>query len=390
MERSTVYTATMLLKRPCPICDFSDNKKLFSQEFAYIEGISFLKGYDVVSCKMCGFVYADNIPDQSVFDSFYINANKYELEIEQPDSMTGVYDYLIDELVHLGINKAARIVDVGCARSEILRSLQNIGYTNLTGIDTSIKNVEYLVSKGISGIHSTVGAMDALIQYDVVFSTGVLEHIVDLHQAVGALNKITAVNGVIVVCVPDMAALMSGELPYQEFSREHINYFTELSLSSLMLRHGFNLMFMKKGRSFLTGFFRKHPGKFRRDDSGERHIENYIASSKKYEEEIYANLRQYSDVPTIIWGLGTFGQRLMANNVLGNIVALVDSDPRFAGKKFGDICTILPSELVRFKEPILLAVSTRYIDAIEQTIKCDLKLENEIIKLHADYMFDYT
>jgi len=380
---------TALSKRECPVCGNTDVTPMLTQKFAKIEGISFLGGYGVVSCKQCGFVYAYDIPEQAAFDEYYTNANKYEHDIEQPDTITGKYERIVQEIVHLSPNKTASIVDIGCAKSEVLRSLQNLGFSNLTGIDPSVKNVEYLKNKGINGIHGTINVIDTSRQYDIVLFLAVLEHIRDLHQTLDTLYAVTAINGMIIVSVPDMTTPASGELPYQEFSREHINYFTESSLSNLMMKYGFYRIFLKKERGDLVVFFRKSPKSVQKDTFGKQCVQRYIEQSEKYEDEIYANLLQYSDTPIIIWGLGTFTQRLLVKNVLKNIVVMVDSNPKYAGKRYNDIDIITPRELTRYTEPILPAVSHRYVDAIIHTIKNDLKLQNRIIPLHRDYLFEY-
>jgi 2-polyprenyl-3-methyl-5-hydroxy-6-metoxy-1,4-benzoquinol methylase len=376
-------------KRECPVCGNTEVNLMFAQGFAKIEGISFLGGYDVVSCKKCSFVYASNIPEQSAFDEYYINANKYEHEIEQPDIITGKYEHIVQEIVDFEHDKTAPIVDIGCARSETLRSLRNLGFSNLTGIDPSVKNVEYLKSKGINGIHATIKTVDTSKQYEVVLFLAVLEHIQDLHQTLNTLYAITAENGMIIISVPDMTIPASGEFPYQEFSREHINFFTDISLSNLMTKHGFNTVFSKRERGELIGFFRKDSKSVQKDTDGELKIQNYIDQSKKYEDAIYANLLQYSDTPVIVWGLGTFTQRLLVKNVLKNIVVMVDSNPQYAGKKYNDIDIIPPSELMKHKEPVILAVSPRYFDAVAHTIKDEMKLDNEIIKVFSDFSFDH-
>jgi 2-polyprenyl-3-methyl-5-hydroxy-6-metoxy-1,4-benzoquinol methylase len=373
-------------RRKCPVCN-SNAKVLFKQEFAKIEGISFLEGYDVVCCEHCGFVYASNIPEQADFDTYYINANKYEYEIEQPDTITGKYEHIVQEIIHFETDKTASIADIGCARSEILRSLQTMGFSNLTGIDPSIKNIEYLKSKGINGIHATIKTLEISKQYDIVLFLAVLEHIRDLHQALNTLYAITAINGILIVSVPDITVPAPGEFPYQEFSREHINYFTATSLSNLMRQYGFHLIFSKKKTGELVGFFRKEQKSIQKDTNGEQYVRHYIEQSKKYEDAIYANLQQYASAPVIVWGLGTFTQRLLAQKILKNVVVLVDSNPKYAGKKYNKISIIPPNELKKHKEPIVLAVSFRYIDAIMHTIKNELKLENEIIKFSDNFLF---
>jgi 2-polyprenyl-3-methyl-5-hydroxy-6-metoxy-1,4-benzoquinol methylase len=171
----------VLAQRECPVCGNTKISVMFTQKFAKIEGVSFLDGYDVVSCEQCGFVYASNIPEQEAFTTYYINANKYEHEIEQPDIITGKYEHIVQEIVRFGTEKTASVVDIGCARSEVLRSLRNMGFSNLMGIDPSVKNIEYLKTKGIDGIHATIKTMETSKQYDVVLFLAVLEHIRDLH-----------------------------------------------------------------------------------------------------------------------------------------------------------------------------------------------------------------
>jgi len=369
--------------RECPVCGNTEVKLMFAQEFAQIKGISFLGGYDVVSCQKCNFVYASNIPEQAAFDEYYVNSNKYEHEIEQPDIITGKYEHIVQEITRFATDKTVQIADIGCARSEVLRSLQNMGFSNLTGIDPSIKNVEYLKSKGINGIHATIKTIGNSNQYEIVLFLAVLEHIRDLHQTLETLNAIIATNGMLIISVPDMAAPTSGEFPYQEFSREHINYFTEVSFSNLMLNYGLNMVFSKKERGELVGFFRKKSNNIQKDTNGEQKIQHYIEQSKKYEDEIYANLLRYSDIPIIVWGLGTFTQRLLVKNILKNIVVMVDSNPQYAGKKYNNIDIIPPSELEKYKEPILLAVSPRYVEAVIHTIRYKMKLENELVMLYS-------
>jgi SAM-dependent methyltransferase len=377
------------LPRSCPVCGNAEVKLLFTQEFAKIDGLSFLDSYDVVSCERCCFVYASDIPEQAVFDEYYVNSNKYEHEIEQPDIITGEYEHIVREISGFVCDKSTSIVDVGCAKSEVLRSLRNLGFSNLTGIDPSVKNVEYLKGKGINGIHATIKAIDTSKQYEVVMLLAVLEHIQDLHQTMKILYAITAVDGILVIWVPDLTAPVSTELPFQEFSTEHINYFTEVSLSNLMMKHGYNSLFFKKRHGEILGFFRKESKSFLKDIGGERRIQYYIGQSEKYENIIYANLMKYQDIPIIVWGLGTFTRRLLGKNLLKKIVVIVDSNPDYAGKKYNDVDIIHPDELRKYREPILLAVSLRYLDDITYTIKDKLRLENEIIKVCTNYTFEY-
>jgi 2-polyprenyl-3-methyl-5-hydroxy-6-metoxy-1,4-benzoquinol methylase len=374
-------------KRDCPICGNGDFEILFKQKFASVAGVSFLDGYDVVSCNKCGFVYASNIPDQKYFDIYYINSNKYEHEIEQPDTITGRYDNILKEILRFANDTALSIVDVGCARSEILRLLQNNGFSDLTGIDPSIKNINYLKKKNIEGIQGAIGTIDINRQYDIVLFLSVLEHIQDVNTALDVLYRLVADDGMLVVNVPNIEYPMDKELPFQEFSREHINYFTPTSLSNLMFQHDFQSIVLRKTTGELIGMFKKKDKNIVPEKNSR--IVQYIEKSDSYEKEMYKALLAYKNVPVVIWGLGTFTQRLLSNKILDNIVAFVDSNQEYRGKKYNNIPIISPDELNKYSEPIILSVSFRYINSIINTINNDLKINNEIIRLHETYDFIY-
>ena len=195
------------------------------------------------------------------------------------------------------------------------------------------------------------------------------------------MNSLTENNGLLIITVPDITAPAMNELPFQEFSREHINYFTEVSLSNLLLKYGYNVIQTKRASGEIIGYFKKNNTneyKLQNDIIGKRSILKYIDKSKEYENIIYSNISKYRDIPIIIWGLGTFTQRFLLKNLLKDIIAIVDSNPQYRGKKYEKINIISPEELIRYNEPIILALSSRYIDAVKMKIK-NLNLTNEII-----------
>jgi len=66
--------------RPCPICDGAQSRLLHRQCFAQLDGGGLLDGYDVVVCRQCGFAFADGIPGQEFFDTYY-----HGVALETPD-----------------------------------------------------------------------------------------------------------------------------------------------------------------------------------------------------------------------------------------------------------------------------------------------------------------
>jgi FlaA1/EpsC-like NDP-sugar epimerase len=86
----------------------------------------------------------------------------------------------------------------------------------------------------------------------------------------------------------------------------------------------------------------------------------------------------------IIWGVGTHTLRLLETSRLGraNIVAFVDSNPRYQLKQLNGIPIIAPADLKSRPEPILIS-SRVFQREIEQQIREDLRLSNQIVKLYA-------
>ncbi len=78
------------LKRNCQICDCEKADLLFRQDFSGFSTGTLLKGYDVAVCQDCGFAFADDIPDQEEFDSYYEEMSKYEFS--QSDGVQSPFD----------------------------------------------------------------------------------------------------------------------------------------------------------------------------------------------------------------------------------------------------------------------------------------------------------
>ena len=133
----------MCQSRDCDVCGNNEKKLIFKQEFAAIDGVAFLKGYDVVSCKKCGFLFADKIPSQIEFNRYYMVSSKYE------DVQDTISQYLINlfsvslNFIEKCINNENKefgdmdIVDVGCATGDFLRFLHSKNYKKLNGVDPS-------------------------------------------------------------------------------------------------------------------------------------------------------------------------------------------------------------------------------------------------------------
>ncbi|MFM2378709.1 MAG: hypothetical protein RLZZ143_1287 [Cyanobacteriota bacterium] len=346
--------------RQCPICNSNNKKLLFRQKFSTLSDGSLLTGYDVMVCQDCGFAFADNIPEQSVFDTYYQNMSKYEYQ--DSGGKESEFDLMRFEIYvntikpHLPSKKAS-ILDVGCATGRLLSLFKESGYENVKGLDPSPVCSE--VAAKLYGIFVQTGNLWDLETsqdtFDCIILSGVLEHIRDLNRTLSKLASMLSVDGLVFIDVPDASRFSRyTDAPFQQFSMEHINYFSPVSLSNLMKSFVFFEVFSVQKTypqssntvaPAVAAIYKKAENidfePFVRDIATEIDLTKYIQQSQKIEDRIHQIINEIVEQgqPIIVWGTGTHTLRLMETSRLpqAKISAFVDSNHRYQGKKLFDI-----------------------------------------------------
>lgn len=393
--------------RACAVCGSTPGKLLFRQTFSEMSKGSLLHGYDVVVCDTCGFGFADHIPSQTDFDLHYRDMSKYEHQdqggketeydfsrfLEIADSIT---PFLPDLKVHL--------LDIGCATGGLIALFKEKGYSNTIGLDPSPVCSES--ARKLHGVQVAVGTiydagkvLTGGQTFDCVILVGVLEHLADINHAFLQMRKLLVNGGLLFIEVPDATDFTRWpNAPFQEFSTEHINYFSPTSLNNLLHKHGFVTVFNRRTTRnqtadivmpVVTAMFRKKNLDQSSVIVGERETEenlkNYILKSQKTEnaiQHVIDGIVRHAK-PIIVWGVGTQTLRLLSTTGLpqANIRAFVDSNPRYHGKRLNGIPILAPHDLHNRTETIVIS-SLVFQSAIERQIRNDLKLGNDIIKLY--------
>lgn len=392
--------------RLCAVCRGNNKDLLFRQQFTEISEASLLAGYDVVVCKSCGFCFADNLPDQAAFDVYYSKMSKYE-HLDRSGQLsefeTRQFPALAQFIQKHIPDSQARILEIGCANGGLLNALKQLGYHNILGVDPSpvcARNAGQLyqicvLTSALSDIKVEIGP------FDFIILVAVLEHIQDLDGALQKLLDLLAPAGKLYIEVPDTTKFTSSpDAPFQEFSIEHINFFSPLSLANIMGAHGFEDVFSTQASydqtDTHTGYairmvFQKSSVKNKfnpiLDHDAEAGLKNYIKASQKVEDRIHKTVNELVDGqrPLIVWGVGTHTQRLLATSRLANakIIAFVDSNPNYQGKQLNNVPIIHPERLIGTSDPIL--VSSRIFQSeIVHQIQFELKLKNNIFTLYED------
>ncbi|HEX2679434.1 MAG TPA: class I SAM-dependent methyltransferase [Polyangiales bacterium] len=390
--------------RPCPACTGRELIPIHSHRFAKIEGVSIHAGYEVVACASCGLCFADGIPEQSTFDRYYREASKYEgggSGGSLPESTLQRFREEAADIVRHAPAKDASILEIGCATGALLAMLKEQGYSRLSGLDPSPSCA--VTARELHGLHVDTGDLSAGLagKHGMIVMIAVLEHIRDLTGALRTLAASLEDGGVLFVEVPDaMRFERAFDAPFQEFSVEHINYFSCASLSALLERNGFRaLEVVQRDRAesngkvapVIAGAFRKlAPSEAAsaktpatHDDAPTRDaIARYVALSERRDRVLRDFLRAQlpSHDRVIVWGCGTLTLRMVANGELpaARVAAFVDGNRRYWGRTIEGV-TILEPEAVRGRSETILVSSVGQGPAIEAGIRAKLAYQKPIL-----------
>jgi cyclopropane fatty-acyl-phospholipid synthase-like methyltransferase len=389
--------------RHCPVCGHRSVDLLYSQVFSTLSSDSLLSGYDVVTCVICGFGFADHIPLQPDFDRYYQNMSKYEFQESAGKEAAfdaARFDVIAEFITPFILRPDAHVLDVGCATGGLLYRIKQRGFENLMGLDPSPTCATLAWNQHqIQVLTGTISRLrESRNKYDFIILVGVLEHIRDLQSHLQVLKSLLTENGRIFVEVPDALRFDRWpDAPYQQFSMEHINFFSPTSLENLMLKNGFRKLHLEQlareqSRStvmpVVAAVFNNAtmPGaEMQKCEETKPSLLRYIQYSETIEIKIKQTITDLanSDKSILIWGAGTHTLHLMRTSDLPKvkIIAFVDSNPRYQNKEIEGIPVIAPNQISKYEQPILVS-SRVFQDDIVNQIRNVLDATNELILLY--------
>jgi SAM-dependent methyltransferase len=392
--------------RTCPVCNGTEKRLLFHQQFGRLSQGQLLTGYELVVCTTCGAGYADGIPEQKAFDRYYAKMSKYEYtHCAGIQSATDLQRFReVVDLVAPHLRPTYRLLEIGCATGGLLAEFKRRGFSNLFGVDPSpacAQATERLY--GIPARALSISSLEQLVErFDLAVLTGVLEHLRDVDSSLDKIKNCLHSSGLIYFEVPDATRYdQHFGAPFQYFSMEHLNFFSPTSLRNLLARHGFSCVFTERATRYLSpkaiepavaGLFRrdladKGAFKVEQDDETEQAIGRYIQQSRVLEQRIHKRIGALADArrPLAVWGVGTHTLRLLKNSPLrqANIMAFIDSNVHYQGKKLVGVPVIAPAAFSDVSAEVLISSQTAE-EEIFRLITQELRWPNVVHRLYSD------
>jgi 2-polyprenyl-3-methyl-5-hydroxy-6-metoxy-1,4-benzoquinol methylase len=145
----------------------------------------------------------------------------------------------------LNTNKNIKnILEIGCGGCVVLKELDNLGYEVL-GIDSSPFAYHEGKMKGIEVITDFFPSSKINKSFDLIFHVDVLEHIDNYVDFLSCQYESLNEGGYIIVNVPDATeSLEIGDISLA--MHQHLNYFTEQSITAVLQKAGFQAVSVVK------------------------------------------------------------------------------------------------------------------------------------------------
>jgi 2-polyprenyl-3-methyl-5-hydroxy-6-metoxy-1,4-benzoquinol methylase len=198
------------------------------------------------SCRDCGLVFANPVPDQEAIHGFYAALD--DEEYSQEDEGRGRNFRVILQRLSRFVPPGSSVLDVGAASGIFLNLAREAGF-QVTGIEPSASLVAD--AKKLYGLELFCGSAEQFVtreKFMAVTLLDVLEHVTDPDALLAVLEGFLSPQGTLVIVTPDIgswaARIMGGR--WWHFRVAHVNFFNRRSLARLLDLHGFEIVLQKR------------------------------------------------------------------------------------------------------------------------------------------------
>jgi SAM-dependent methyltransferase len=203
-------------------------------------------GFTFLQCALCEAVTVDPFPTEAELTAFY---QAYEGTTDYRRKQDKKIKRASKRLQKLmALTQGRDFLDVGCNYGFTVEAAKRLGL-KAVGIDIDEMAVK-ASNESFGPSYQTISVVDYAVkglQFDIAYSSEVIEHVPDPSAFVAALAKLVKPNGVLMLTTPDGG---HWRVP-QDFAKweaaippEHITYFSKKGMRILLEKHGFQILKM--------------------------------------------------------------------------------------------------------------------------------------------------
>ena len=172
------------------------------------------------------------------YDWYYTHCNFYGDDSKDDNSER--YDWM-EELLEKYLTKDSVMLELEAGNGRYAIALKRNGYARITATDPSGESVERLQKAGVNAYVTNIyadPASDEQGKYDAVFLFEVAEHLLLSQRGIANIAALLRMGGYFMLSVPDYSLIAEDTCNIPNyFNLEHINYFFEDSLDTLMAQY---------------------------------------------------------------------------------------------------------------------------------------------------------
>ncbi len=205
-----------------------------------------VNGYQLFRCHSCAFTFVHPTPSDlsAIYTADYFHGAQGGFGYVDYDadkaSMIPVFRRYLDLMTSVRPGRGT-LLDVGAATGFFVRLAREDGW-DARGVEVSEDAAAQGRAHGLEIRTGTIADMDGEGIFDAVTFLDVLEHLPDPISALRSAHHLLKTGGVIAVNVPDIGsafAHLMGPRWHAIVPPEHLSYFSEKTLSSVLERVGF-------------------------------------------------------------------------------------------------------------------------------------------------------
>ncbi len=223
-------------QQSCPLCAETQARAIGSKE-----------GYAIARCRNCGLYYLQPMPAAAELAAIYDDYDSTQMYLSKYRKKIRTATYKL-KLVGRHLDAGARrFLDIGCNVGAVCEAARRRGFES-NGIDLdepTLRKASELSPECRFECVTSYELAERGEKFDLVFCTGVLEHVPEAHDFAASIRKLLNDRGVLYLTTPDAGhrRVPADFVSWDEVKPpQHLVYYDRQTVTRLLETHGFEII----------------------------------------------------------------------------------------------------------------------------------------------------